>query len=31
LQVDSLPAELAGKPNMQSSSCKMPGWMKHKL
>ena len=31
LQVDSLPTVLSGKPYMQSTSCKMLGWMKHKL
>ena len=31
LQVDFLPTVLSGKPYMQSISCKMLGWMKHKL
>ena len=31
MQADSLPAEPQGKPYIQSTSCKMPGWMKHRL
>ena len=31
LHVDSLQAEIPGKPYMQSTSCKMLGWMNHKL
>ena len=31
LQADSLPSEPAGKPYMQNTSCKMLGWMNHKL
>ena len=31
LHVDSLPTVLSGKPYMHSTSCKMLGWMKHKL
>ena len=31
LEVEALPSKPLGKPYMQSTSCKMPGWMKHKL
>ena len=31
LEVDALPFEPLEKPYMQSTSCKMPGWMKYKL
>ena len=31
LQVDSLPTEPPGKPSMQSTSCEILAWTKHKL
>ena len=31
MEVEALPSKPLGKPYMQSTSCKMPGWMKCKL